>query len=70
VNRTNCTDKPGHTKIAARLAANLTRKITLGGHEIVLPRGHRLDWYRLPQRRYDESVSDLCSILLKKYPEL
>jgi FkbM family methyltransferase len=57
-------------QIARRLATNFTRKIALGGHEIVLPRGHRLDWYRLRHRRYDEPVSDLCSILLKKYPEL
>lgn len=57
-------------QIVKRLATNFKRRVALGGHEIVLPPGHRLDWYRLRHRRFDEPVSDLCALLLKKHLEL
>jgi FkbM family methyltransferase len=58
------------SQIFRRLATNFPRKLVLGGHEVTLPRGHRLDWHRLRHRRYDEPVADLCALLLKKYPRL
>jgi FkbM family methyltransferase len=43
------------------------RAYAIGGHEIILPPGHKLDWYRLRHPRYDEPVGEISDILFRKY---
>jgi len=57
-------------QIYQRLRTQAPRTINLGGYTVELPTGHRFDWYRLRHSRYDEPLSDLCHLLVKKYPDL
>lgn len=53
-----------------RLQTYIPRSIHLGDYRVALPAGHPLDWARLRHRNYDEPIKDICSLLVKKYPDL